>query len=136
MRKKIWLLSFVVPLLLYGGGSDLQSRIEKLQSAPKAERFKLMNEIKRELAQMNAEQRKIALRKLMRVKGMHHEGNSKGQGMHTPASRGEHMRQNMQNHHDNMNRQHIVPPKHEGNDRPSVPKNRPEPGKHSPTHRR
>jgi len=44
--------------------NSLESKIAKLQTVPKEQRYKLMNQIKLELAKMNALQRKKALTKL------------------------------------------------------------------------
>lgn len=88
--------------MLHAGQEDLQSKIARLQHAPKTERFKLMNEIKRELARLNAEQRNKALSKLrgsMKAKGASPAGQAnrymKG-GMQGDGT-GRQMQQNMQN---------------------------------------
>ena len=64
MFKKLIFISFVVCLTLQSAQDSLSLKIQKLQSVPKNERFKLMNEIKRELAKLNFEQRSTALGKL------------------------------------------------------------------------
>ncbi len=63
IKSSIVLLLFV-PILLIATPNDLASKIANLQNAPKSQRFKLMNEIKREMAQMNANQRNKTLEKL------------------------------------------------------------------------
>ena len=148
------MLTKIVLCILLGWGtvqaaqSDLQSKIARLQSVPKAERFKLMNEIKRELARMNAAQRNRTLGKLRASmhaqekqhgmkEGMHegmHGTQKMGEGMHgrVPA---EHIRQNMQNrpeiirHHPSR----IPSPVRNGNENHPAPRPEPQqPQKHIP----
>ncbi len=51
----------LLPLLLFG---DVDAKIEAIQHASIAERFKLMNAFKKEIIQMREEKRLQALRKL------------------------------------------------------------------------
>jgi hypothetical protein len=108
---KRWITLFLaLSTLTWAEGDTLQQKIAQLQHAPQRERFKLMNEIKRELARMNESQRKEALGKL-RASMMHGNGNRAGDGkgmhpgmhggegmrnmMHKGEGMQEHMRQNM-----------------------------------------
>lgn len=78
--KKILALVALFSLLLWAEGDhDLQSKIARMQQLPKSERYQLMNEIKRELAKLNARQRSIALGKLRA--SMHGGGAQRGEGM-------------------------------------------------------
>ncbi len=95
--RKLLLLLFMA-LFAWAGGSDLSSKIVRLQQLPKSERYKLMNEIKWDLARMNEAQRQKALGKLRasmhagsdgKGKGMHHRyGKHDGSGMHGRAGKG------------------------------------------------
>ena len=139
MNKKIWLLSFVLPILLFSGENGLQSKIARLQSAPKSERFKLMNEIKHELARMNEQQRGVALGKLRA--SLH--GNSKKEHqkdgkrkhstnmMHTQEHNG-----NILHRQDMIKHQQRPSPIRGGSDHRPVPQNHPGQGKHLPSHGR
>ncbi len=100
MTKKFY-ISLLIFSSLWAGQSDLQSKIAKLQTLPKTQRFKLVNEIKRQLAQMNESQRKEALGKLRAsMHGGKGRGKKIGKGMHRGEGmkKQEHMPQNMQNH--------------------------------------
>jgi hypothetical protein len=105
MLQKYILLFFLILSVLVGGENDIQSQIAKLQTLPKNERFKLMNEIKRQLAKMNAQQRKQAIGKLRasmqgRYNGknmQHRYGMHQEENQHQKNGLGEHIRQNMQN---------------------------------------
>ncbi len=44
--------------------SDIASKIRKLQTLPQSERYKMINEIKRDLAKLNTQQRAQMIRKL------------------------------------------------------------------------
>ncbi len=143
MKKILLTLLLAMPMLLAAAQSDLASKIARLQNAPKSERFKLMNEIKRELAHMNAEQRSKALHKL-RV-SMH--GGTKGDGiqkragkdMHDTTGRGEEMRQKMHQHQETMQRPEMTPPGRGGgekNEHRPIPQHRPQPEKNIPFHGR
>jgi len=63
MVKRL-LLFITIFISFIFANSSLESKIAKLQTAPKSQRYKLMNEIKRELAKMNTKQRAKALSKL------------------------------------------------------------------------
>jgi hypothetical protein len=95
MVKKWVILLFALSMCIRADETTLQAKIAQLQRAPETERFKLMNEIKRELARMNESQRKEALGKLRA--SMHGNGNraGHGKGMHRGMQGGEGMRNMM-----------------------------------------
>ena len=62
IKRLILTLSIFISFAI--ANSSLESKIAKLQTAPKEQRYKLMNQIKRELAKMNATQRNRALNQL------------------------------------------------------------------------
>ncbi len=64
MKKNWFVILLFIPILLIASQSELSLKISKLQHVKKSERYKLMNEIKRELAHLNTHQRTQALRKL------------------------------------------------------------------------
>ncbi len=105
MLQKICLLILFGVTFLSGAQSDLQRKIEQLQQVPKAQRFKLMNEIKRELAKMNVQQRKAALGKL-RASMSHGSGHANG--MHRKGGMGQGMHRDMQMHEE-MQKRHTNP---------------------------
>ncbi len=80
MVKCIVVALFVLLSAVAAAEGTLQEKIARLQEAPAEQRYRLMNEIKRELAQMNARQRSEALRKLRSA--MHAKGNTEGKGGH------------------------------------------------------
>ena len=134
--RKLLLLLFMA-LFAWAGGSDLSSKIARLQQLPKSERYKLMNEIKRDLARMNEVQRQKALGKLRasmhgKDKGMpHRNGDHTSSGMHRREGNGmgERMHQNMQHmnqwlQHQSPTRENMTPEKLHPQQRPSEP-NRP-----------
>ncbi len=61
--KKVLILT-VAAIGLLGAKSTLAKKIAKLQTVPKSQRYKLVNEIKKELASLNRKQRIKAIRKL------------------------------------------------------------------------
>ena len=142
MKKRVLVFLLVMPLLLTAAQSDLASKIARLQNAPKSERFKLMNEIKRELARMNAEQRNKALRKLRASMhgGTKGTGHQKGMGksMHHVSERGEEMRQKMHQHQETMQRHEMILPGRGGekSEHRPTPQHRPQPEKNIPFHDR
>ncbi len=143
MKKRVLIFLMVMPILLVAAQSDLASKIARLQNAPKSERFKLMNEIKRELARMNAEQRNKALHKLRASMhgGAKGEGHQKGMGksMHHVGERVEEMRQKMHQHQETMQRHEMTPPGRGGgekNEHRPTPQHRPQPEKNIPSHGR
>ncbi len=91
MLRKVIFISFIVCMSLQGADDTLSSKIAKLQTMPKSERYKLMNEIKRELAKLNSEQRSVALGKLRRSlnKGSNFQSGTKG-GIHSQENPGMH----------------------------------------------
>ncbi len=142
MKKRVLFFLLAMPMLLTAAQSDLASKIARLQNAPKSERFKLMNEIKRELARMNAEQRNKALRKLRASMhgGTKGDGHRKGMGksMHHISERGEKMRQKMHQHQEMVHRHEMISPERGGekNEHRPTPQHRPQPGKNIPFHDR
>ena len=83
MIKKL-LLSFTIFISFAFANNSLESQIAKLQTVPKTQRYKLMNQIKRELAKMNATQRANALNKLKAtIHSSSHTSNSISMGSHT-----------------------------------------------------
>ena len=58
-----WLI-ILLPLLLFS--FDLDKEIEKLQTLPPSERYKLMNKIKIEILKLNEKERIKALKKLLK----------------------------------------------------------------------
>ncbi len=99
-KKIIWLLLMLFAVLEAAGG-DLQEKLAKLQTLPKSERFMLMNQIKKELAQMNAQQRRQALQKLRasmhKGRGRHQgQGLHKHQGIHRQEGRQEPLHRNFE----------------------------------------
>ncbi len=140
MKKRLLTLLLMVPILLAAAQSDLASKIARLQDAPKSERFKLMNQIKRELARMNSEQRSKTMRKL---RASMHGGDKTGQhnGKHGQAHRSgmmhgrEHngilpQRQEMMPHHQTPS------PARGGNEHRPIPQTRPEPNNQMHHHKK
>jgi len=143
MKKRVLIFLVVaMPMLLAAAQNDLASKIARLQNAPKSQRFKLMNEIKRELARMNAEQRNKALRKLRASmhRGTKGDGHQKGMGksMHHISERGEEIRQKMHQHQETMHRHEMILPERGGekNEHRPTPQHRPQPEKNIPFHDR
>ena len=62
MKKILILLSVVIGLL--DARNSLAEKISKLQSVPKSQRYKLVNEIKKELVTLNRKQRIRAIKKM------------------------------------------------------------------------
>ena len=62
MKKILILLLLVISLL--DAKNSLAEKISKLQSVPKSQRYKLVNEIKKELATLNRKQRIKAIKKM------------------------------------------------------------------------
>ncbi len=62
--KKTIISLLLLPISIFANEIDLEAKIAKLQNAPKSERFKIMNEIKYELSQMNEKERTKAIQKL------------------------------------------------------------------------
>ena len=129
MKKRLLTLLLAASMLLGAGESDLSSKIARLQNAPKSERFKLMNQIKRELARMNARQRSKALRKL---RASMHGGDQAGR--HNGKQGQEHRSGMMQDReHDGilpqrremMPHYQTPPPSHGGDERRPNQQNRP-----------
>ena len=98
--------------------NSLESKIAKLQTVPKEQRYKLMNQIKRELAKMNATQRRKALNKL---KTTMHTSNSSTMHTHTHIQHdSKDISSHMQNSTEHLiNRTHL----HEQNNKPKKPHN-------------
>ena len=80
MLKKIKLILLLILVLLLGWSSELSAaqpqsisqKIQQLKTTPKAQRYKLINQIKRDMVKLNATQRSAALGELragMRGKG-------------------------------------------------------------------
>jgi hypothetical protein len=84
MLKKIQLILLIILVLLLGWSSGLSAaqtetisqKIQQLKTVPKAQRYKLINQIKREMIKLNAAQRSAALGELRA--GMHGKGKGKG----------------------------------------------------------
>ena len=68
------ILLFVLLTVVGLNASTIQEDILKLRSAPKEERYKIMNMIKLKLSKMNAHQRSQAIQKLF--KAIKHKNNS------------------------------------------------------------
>ena len=111
IKKLIVILTIFTSFAI--ANNSLESKIVKLQTVPKDQRYKLMNQIKRELAKMNATQRAKALN---RLKESIHSSNG---NMHTHMQHGtKDMGSHMQNSTKHMlNETHI----HEHNNKPKKP---------------
>ncbi len=95
-----WLSLFLfVPMLLASAPSDLASKISSLKDAPKSQRFRLMNEIKRDMAQMNAKQRAQALQKLHATMSKKHNAPAHKEKMGARMGETRHQHQEMMRHH-------------------------------------
>ena len=66
MLKKLFISLLLITINLLA--TDLDSKIEALQKAPKNQRYKIMNEIKMELIKLNQDQRDYFLQKLLKHK--------------------------------------------------------------------
>ena len=104
LNRLILTLTIIISLAI--ADNSLESKIAKLQTAPKEQKYKLMNQIKRELAKMNATQRSRALNKL---KATIHSSNSQSSKMHNNMKHGSHnMGSHMQNNIKHfMNKTHL-----------------------------
>ena len=81
IKKLILILTIFISFAI--ADNSLESKIAKLQTVPKEQRYKLMNQIKRELAKMNATQRSRALHKL---KATIHSSNSHNGNMYSKTN--------------------------------------------------
>ena len=106
---------FYTSISLFAAQNDLQEKLAKLQTLPKSERFILMNEIKKELARMNAEQRQSALKKLRA--SMHKQrssgykgqnGQGKHEGLHLQTGLGTQQHQNIQHQPIQRDQSHMI----------------------------
>jgi hypothetical protein len=78
---------------------SLQSKMQRLQTVSKSERFQLMNEIKRELVTLHGDQRREALGRLRKHLGHGHKNGKHdrtGKGRHKGQGLGKHKNQNQQ----------------------------------------
>lgn len=121
MIKKLLVVLTLFSSFLFANGS-LEAKISKLQTVPKSQRYKLMNEIKRELAKMNTKQRAKALNQLRA--SMHSSKPHMGSGSMSKTGGGymnnSHTKSNMQHMINKSNlHEHINKPK--GPTQPSVP---------------
>ena len=110
--------------------NSLESKIAKLQTVPKEQRYKLMNQIKLELAKMNALQRKKALTKLKK-----NISTSSSINMHTHMHSGsKNINSNLQNiTHHLINKTNF----HQYSNTPKTPDKHKNPGNHKkPTHQK
>ncbi len=132
MKKKIISLILFIPMFILANEIDLEAKIAKLQNAPKSERFKIMNEIKYKLSQMNEKQRNKAIHKLRSSIHKEHnlhknqKNNDKGlkhkirhQEKMNTHKRNSHNKNQVENHkkHENPQKQspkmHQTSPKHD-----------------------
>ncbi len=120
MVKKWMILTIAVCTMLTADTTTLQAKIAQLQTLPKTERFKLMNEIKRELARMNETQRKEALGRLRA--SMQGRGRGSQHGIQQHQGIQEHLHQNQNIPQQQMHEQAPA----QSQPRPQIPQNRPE----------
>ena len=140
MKKRLLTLLLVLPMLLAAAQSDLASKISRLQNVPKSERFKLMNQIKRELARMNAEQRSKAMRKLRASmhggdKAGQHKG-KQGQAHRSGMMHGREHNGILQQRQEMMPHHQIPSPERGGNEHRPIPQTRPEPNNQMHHHKK
>ena len=128
MFKKIVLILLLIYVNVFAQ-DDLQAKIAKLQTLPKAERFKLMNEIKRDLVKLNSQQRAAALGKLRAsMRGKNSQNMQNQNGLRKQMGKMQHLNENIQNNqkmrHQNQGGKNGNKP----NQKPQQPQNRPENG--------
>ena len=102
IKRLILILTLFVSFSM--ASNSLESKIAKLQMVPKAQRYKLMNQIKRELANMNASQRSRAINKLKATIHNTNSGNMHGKAKGGNINSGSHM-QDKKEHF--INRTHL-----------------------------
>jgi microcystin degradation protein MlrC len=80
MFKKVLLFSFIFSSYIFADTQSVGAKIKMLSSVSKAERFKLINEIKRDLTKLNRTQRREAIGKLRSsIKAKHNQHQMKKQ---------------------------------------------------------
>lgn len=89
IKRLILILTLFISFSI--ASNSLESKIAKLQMVPKAQRYKLMNQIKRELAKMNASQRNRAINKLKATIHNTNSGNMHGKAKGGHINSGSHM---------------------------------------------
>ncbi len=101
VKKLLIYITFFISFIF--ANSSLESKIAKLQTVPKSQRYKLMNQIKKELATMNKKQRTKVLNKL---KASIHSSKSymKSSSVSVDKRGGNHMNSS----HMKSNMQHII----------------------------
>lgn len=127
MFKKIVLILLLICVNIFAQ-DDLQAKIAKLQTLPKLERFKLMNEIKRDLVKLNSQQRATAIGRLrasMRGKNSKMMQNENKNGLHRQMRKMQHLNENRQNNQEIRYKNQVGK---NGNNPHQKPQNRPENG--------
>jgi len=94
-RMKI--LLFIMILLSTLISSSLEEMLKQLQTTPKEQRYKLVNNIKRELVKLNSEQRAQALKQLQKNLKVRHKYHIRENSQKTELK---HQKGMMLNHHD------------------------------------
>ena len=136
IKKLIVLLTIFISFAT--ASNSLESKIVKLQTVPKEQRYKLMNQIKRELAKMNATQRSRALKRLK--ESIHNSnGNMHTHMQHGSKDTGSHM-QNSTKHLQNkthLHKHNNKPHKPNKNSNTKTPDNHKKPEEHkNPSHQK
>ncbi len=128
MFKKIVLILSLIYANVFAQ-DDLQTKIAKLQTLPKSERFKLMNEIKRDLVKLNSQQRAVALGKLRAsMRGKNSQNMQNQNGLRRQIGKMQHLNENLQNNQEMRYKNQGGKNGNNPNQKPQHPQNRPENG--------
>jgi hypothetical protein len=110
MFKKVLLFSFIVSSYIFADSQSVGAKIKMLSSVSKAQRFKLINKIKRDLTRLNSVQRREAVGKLRSmIKAKHNQKQMKQHKFgkqHSPNNQNHQRKMDGTGPHNGENRQH------------------------------